>query len=146
MGEWIMWEGGKCPVDDDVFVDLKLRCGEIREDKRPGAASWYHEGGNKWHKDEYDIVAYRLSTQEEAYEETEKPIGDSALNVQIGGDHYKHFQIQPVQYINANEMDFLQGSIIKYISRHKLKGGKADVEKAIHFCRLILELQYVEAR
>jgi hypothetical protein len=69
---------------------------------------------------------------------------NSALDKQISGNHYKGCKIQPVEYIQANELDYLQGNVIKYVTRHKLKNGKADIEKAIHYLELILELQYGE--
>lgn len=68
----------------------------------------------------------------------------SALDVQIGGDHYRSMAIQPVTYIESNGLDFLAGNVVKYVSRHKNKNGSADVRKAIHYCQLILELQYGE--
>lgn len=68
----------------------------------------------------------------------------SALDKQEGGDHYKTMKIQPVEFITENGMDFLQGNVVKYIARHKAKNGAADVRKALHYCQLILELQYGE--
>lgn len=68
----------------------------------------------------------------------------SALDTQEGGDHYKDMKIQPVEFITANDMDFLQGNVVKYIARHKAKNGAQDVRKALHYCQLILELQYGE--
>jgi len=68
----------------------------------------------------------------------------SALATQQGGDHYRTMAIQPIEYITANSLDFLQGNVVKYISRHKTKNGAADIRKAIHYCQLILELQYKE--
>lgn len=68
----------------------------------------------------------------------------SALDVQIGGSHYRSMAIQPVTYIESNGLDFLAGNVVKYVSRHKSKNGAADVRKAIHYCQLILELQYGE--
>ena len=68
----------------------------------------------------------------------------SALATQQGGDHYRTMAIQPIEYITANSLDFLQGNVVKYISRHKNKNGAADIRKAIHYCQLILELQYKE--
>ena len=66
-----------------------------------------------------------------------------ALKVQIGGDHYKDCGIQPVEYIHANKLDYFEGNVIKYITRHRTKGqGKKDVEKAIHYAQLILALEY----
>lgn len=67
----------------------------------------------------------------------------SALQEQVGGDHY-NLPIQPVEYIHRNGLDFLQGNVIKYITRHKMKNGAEDVRKAIHYCRLILQLEYGE--
>lgn len=66
----------------------------------------------------------------------------SALDTQVAGDHYKKLAIQPVEYIVANNLDYLQGNVIKYITRHKDKNGEDDVRKALHYCQLILELQY----
>lgn len=66
------------------------------------------------------------------------------LDKQIGGDHYKTMKIQPVEYIVANNLNFLEGNVIKYITRHRAKGGKADVEKVIHYCELILKTEYGE--
>lgn len=68
----------------------------------------------------------------------------SALDKQVSGNHYKDCKIQPVEYIQANDLDYLQGNVIKYVTRHKLKNGKADIEKAVHYLELILELQYGE--
>jgi hypothetical protein len=69
---------------------------------------------------------------------------NSALDKQISGNHYKGCKIQPVEYIQANELDYLQGNVIKYVTRHKDKNKEQDVLKAIHYLELILELQYGE--
>lgn len=66
----------------------------------------------------------------------------SALDVQEGGSHYKNLAIQPVEYIQANNLSFLQGNVVKYITRYKDKNGAEDVKKVIHYCQLILELEY----
>ena len=68
----------------------------------------------------------------------------SALETQVSGDHYRKFAIQPVEFIQANGLDFFQGNIIKYACRHKGKDGAKDLHKAIHYCQLALELQYGE--
>jgi len=70
----------------------------------------------------------------------------SALNKQVDGTHYKDMPIQPVQYIHANAMGYLAGNVVKYISRHKAKNGAADVRKAIHYCELILQLEYGDGK
>ena len=68
---------------------------------------------------------------------------NSALQKQVGGDHYKE-GIQPVEYIHANKLDFFEGNIVKYITRRRKKDGRKDVEKAIHYCEMILALDYPE--
>jgi len=70
----------------------------------------------------------------------------SALDTQAGGNHYKDLAIQPVEYIQANGLDYLQGNVVKYITRHKSKNGAEDIKKAIHYCQLILELEYAETQ
>lgn len=52
------------------------------------------------------------------------------LDVQIGGDHYKRMPIQPITYIEANELGFSEGNVVKYVTRWKFKGGIQDLEKA----------------
>jgi hypothetical protein len=68
----------------------------------------------------------------------------SALSIQIGGDHYKTSAIQPIEFIEANEIPFLEGCVIKRLVRHELPTGKGrqDIEKAIHELQLLLELRY----
>ena len=68
---------------------------------------------------------------------------EKALEQQVGGQHYKGCKIQPVEYIHANGLDYLEGNVIKYITRHRTKGeGRKDIEKAIHYAQLILEMEY----
>jgi Protein of unknwon function (DUF3310) len=68
---------------------------------------------------------------------------DSAnpLQKQEGGDHYKNLKIQPIEYIHANNIPFTEGSIIKYVSRWRQKGGIQDLKKAMHFLELLIELE-----
>jgi hypothetical protein len=67
---------------------------------------------------------------------------EDTINKQIGGDHYKDFAIMPIEYITKNKLDFCEGNIVKYISRHRLKGKAEDIEKVIHYAQLILKLEY----
>lgn len=69
----------------------------------------------------------------------------TALESQIGGDHYKDAAIQPVEFIQKNGLGFCEGNAIKYICRHKKKGGKQDLEKAIHYLQLLLQMEYPDA-
>ena len=58
--------------------------------------------------------------------------------VQVGGDHYKT-EIQPWDFIIANDLGYLEGNIIKYVSRYKKKGGMADLLKAQHYLQKLIE-------
>ena len=65
----------------------------------------------------------------------------SKLKEQVGGDHYSKLAIQPVTYINANGLSYLQGNVIKYVTRYKDKNGLQDLEKAKHYIDLLIELE-----
>ena len=60
---------------------------------------------------------------------------------QVGGNHYIDFKIMPIEYISKNKLDFLEGNIVKYVSRHRNKNGAEDIKKIIHYAELILELE-----
>jgi len=64
----------------------------------------------------------------------------SALDTQVGGNHYKGMAIQPAEYIVRNGIGFLEGMVIKYVSRWEKKGGIEDLEKAIHCLQLRVEM------
>lgn len=64
----------------------------------------------------------------------------TALDTQVGGGHYKSMVMQPVEFAVKADLRFIQGCIIKYVSRYKSKNGKQDIEKAIHFAKLAIEL------
>ena len=66
----------------------------------------------------------------------------SAHKKQIGGDHYKRMAIQPSHYIVKNKLGWYEGNIVKYITRHSIKGGRQDIEKVIHYAELLLEDKY----
>ena len=58
---------------------------------------------------------------------------------QVGGNHYKKYKIQPVEFIVKNNIGFCEGNIIKYILRFKEKGGVQDLEKAKHYIELLID-------
>ena len=61
---------------------------------------------------------------------------------QVGGAHYKKYEIQPSLFINKNKILFAEGNAIKYICRHQDKGKKQDLLKAIHYIEMIIERDY----
>jgi hypothetical protein len=77
-----------------------------------------------------------------AYTAQEK--AKSALDKQEGGNHYKHFPIQPIEFINKNNLRFNIGNVIKYAVRAEHKNGLEDLRKAKHYLELEAELRYGE--
>ena len=65
----------------------------------------------------------------------------SALQKQVGGEHYKKLKIQPMEYSMANGLDACQHTIIKYVTRFRDKGGIADLEKAKHCIEMLIEFE-----
>ena len=69
---------------------------------------------------------------------------NNPLNIQVGGTHYKNFKIQPIEFIQKNNLSFIQGCIIKYICRYKDKNGLQDLEKIKHYVDLLIQLEYAD--
>lgn len=68
----------------------------------------------------------------------------NALSKQVG-DHYKKLAIQPVEFCQKNNLNYCESAAIKYIVRHRSKNeGRQDIEKAIHYLQLLLEIEYPE--
>lgn len=63
----------------------------------------------------------------------------SANDIQCGGTHYRDKAIQPWDYITANDIGYLEGNVIKYVSRWKDKGGVEDLRKAQHYLAKLIE-------
>jgi hypothetical protein len=77
----------------------------------------------------------------EELEDWNKKMALNALDKQVAGNHYKDMQIQPIEYIHANAMGYMEGNVVKYISRWRKKNGMADLEKAKHYIELLIELE-----
>jgi len=55
-------------------------------------------------------------------------------------EHYQYSSIQPIDVIDAWELDFYLGSVIKYISRYQRKGKPLeDIKKAAWFINKKIE-------
>jgi hypothetical protein len=67
--------------------------------------------------------------------------GMSAADKQVGGNHYKELTIQPVEFIQKNGLGFCEGNAIKYLCRWKAKNGIQDLQKAIHYIELLIEME-----
>lgn len=58
---------------------------------------------------------------------------------QVGGSHYKDMAIQPSEFIVTNSIGWYEGNAIKYLCRHKAKGGVQDLRKALHYIELAID-------
>ena len=65
-----------------------------------------------------------------------------AYKKQIGGDHYRSMKIQASEFINKNNLPFAEGNAIKYLCRHKQKGQREDLLKAIHYIEMAIDRDY----
>lgn len=65
----------------------------------------------------------------------------SAKDRQVGGKHYK-LKIQPIDFIVENQIPFIEANVIKYVTRHREKNGKQDLQKAIHYLEMLIEREY----
>jgi len=63
----------------------------------------------------------------------------SALETQVGGDHYRKMKIQPVDFITQNAIPYREACAIKYICRHASKNGAEDLKKAVHYLQMIID-------
>ena len=125
--EWVRWDGEGKPAYTGR-VEVEYRGGE-KEIAKATAFRWNHI-------DSYaDIVAWRPVVVDSEKVET-------ALDTQIGGEHYKKYAIQPVEFITNNELGFLEGCVIKRICRYENKNGLEDLKKAKHEIDLLIELKY----
>mgnify|MGYP001771613151 CR=1 FL=1 len=52
---------------------------------------------------------------------------------QIGGNHYQG-DFQPLDLILKYNLNFIQGSVIKYVTRHRRKNKEEDLLKALSLC------------
>lgn len=53
--------------------------------------------------------------------------------------HYADMKIDVIEFCQKNNLDFMQGNIIKYVCRFREKGGEADLLKAREYIdRLIM--------
>jgi hypothetical protein len=65
----------------------------------------------------------------------------SANDSQVGGTHYKNNAVQPWDYIIANDLPYLEGNIVKYITRWRKKGGIDDLRKVLHYTQKLIEVE-----
>lgn len=156
-----IWRGGEQPVSDSTQIvtkfsdgsgDPTVACRVFWGDAHLVAYKVVEQAAAPQPADsatlaEETLLALGWTFDGQAWTEQPKaelPIGmvPNALDVQVGGTHYKDCAIQPIEYIHANKLGFAEGNVVKYITRHRQKHGADDVRKVIHYCQLLLELEY----
>lgn len=68
----------------------------------------------------------------------------SANSIQVGGNHYRNKAIQPWDFIASNKMGFLDGNVIKYLSRYPETRNIEDLKKASHYLQKLIETEESE--
>jgi hypothetical protein len=131
-----------------------IECSDLRSEEKEACEAlyeWIRKGGfdPDWSKYEYGTRIYRewyINTHGMANTPPGINIAQSssslkANDVQVGGDYYKKQNIEPWDYIAQNNIGYLEGNAIKYLSRWKDKGGLQDLEKAAHYIAKLIELE-----
>ena len=122
MTNWIKHDKSFCcPIDKSLIVEIETWSTHTKTKFTAGEVNWLM------------VKYYRIIEMKEEKE--------SALTIQVEGSHYKNLKIQPVQYAHANNIPFIEGNIIKYVTRWREKNGIKDLEKAKHFIDLLIELE-----
>lgn len=152
-------EGTELEGIPEVIIDRMLECQVEQGNKadidvfKKNRRAYINNGGFNWNDTHEDVYIWSDVLLEKNFDsfykfhnlwqQTDKE-PQSPFNQQVGGNHYKDYQIQPIEFIIANNIGFIEGNVIKYVCRHKDKNGKEDILKAIHYLRLLLNSQYPE--
>lgn len=56
----------------------------------------------------------------------------------INPEHY-HSNIDVIDFCHANNLDFAQGNVIKYVTRYKTKNGIEDLHKAQEYINRMID-------
>lgn len=88
-------------------------------------------------KNYISIIEDKLKNIPTLSEKEKKP-----LDIQVGGNHYKKFKIQPVEFCQKNKIPYCESNVIKYICRHEFKNGLEDLMKAKHYIDLLIQMEY----
>ena len=60
------------------------------------------------------------------------------MNDQTSPKHYQT-KIQAIDFIQANNLNFCEGNVIKYVLRYREKGGKEDLLKARQYIEYLIK-------
>lgn len=74
--------------------------------------------------------------------QTTKKMNTTNNTHQVNGTHYK-FDMEPVQIMAHFHLDWFQGEVLKYASRHWNKNGHMDLKKALHVIDMAKDLHTI---
>ncbi len=57
--------------------------------------------------------------------------------------HYTTGAIEPIDYILDHDMNYLEGNVIKYITRYRFKNGSEDLKKAKWYLEKLISMYEV---
>lgn len=139
-----LWNAYKDKLNDEALEALRgVICGEHPEELNfidaVGLSRAFKWGNTPQGHDFWAGVCYGERTKRpEEHDPVNTP---SALDVQEGGIHYKTLPIQPVVYIQENKIPYMEGNVIKYVTRWRDKGGIEDLKKAKHYLEMLIEYE-----
>ena len=68
----------------------------------------------------------------------------SKPKAQVGGTHYSDLTIEPIQFIETNNLGYHEGNVVKYVSRWRNKNGLEDLKKAQWYIERLITIQKEE--
>lgn len=128
-------------LDKDAAIELE------RERNKFLAKLYAGEFGKSVCKFEDDLWEKEMERRNKKEQETPKEPTSSAMDTQVGGDHYKKLgDYQPWEvlqrWLTPEEFHgYMKGSAIAYLAREKDKGGLADIKKAAHTLQALIEIE-----
>jgi len=133
---------------DDTFMYENCLVGDAGIDEDPLVNRITHQRGPKAPSTESQQQALddlvRDAEDLGLYDDTSANESEDPMHRQVSGSHYNKYPIQPAEYCYKNGLNNLQSEAISYITRYGDKGGKTDLEKAIHTLDMLIHMEYGE--
>lgn len=106
----------------------------------PCTASLCKCAGFVWEAPSFPLLTKALR------EDPKRRLEAGARDTQVGGDHYAKHSVQPWDIWEAYDLNAFEGAVIKYLLRHRDKGGVEDLKKARHTLDRLIEIEEKRAR
>lgn len=124
--------------DESIWKGL---IGKIVSESNEFGPMFFSFDDNIIYKDRFTYE--ELPTEEVKVEKNLTTISIPIINLdatqKVQPPHYSQGTISPIEYIEANKMDFIEGNIIQYVTRYKHKNGIDDLKKAQDYLNRLIE-------